>query len=701
MYNPVMKKILIIVLILSANIAVFFLLFPQYRQMGKEPVIIAVAGPMGDPRGQQMLRGVSLYTDLINRQGGIDGRKIKLAVYDDKDDPETAEAVADSIAQQNNAVLVLGHYRTGASVAAGKIYRKNEIPAITASATAEAVTAGNEWYFRVIPTDTAEAEFAANYIYRGMRKNAAGIIFSDDDYGMTLVKNFEKHADALGMKIKQKWEWDREKDGDERAKQIVGELSSCKNRGVSSAGADDAGILFLATHSKEGAKIITALKDAGGMNCQIVGSYAFARSFFIELEKYPRESDGPNGKPGYYSEGIYFITPFMADIGGADAYRFKKEFLKKYGEMPEEISASYYEAAHVGVSAVKKAGIPGRKKIREDRRRIRDTLTGFYSEARSVRGITGPVFFDENRNVTRHYSVGLWQNHKAVPAFLQYQQTDTGKQDILKKVLDGEILLVNGVAMNDIRLVYAGIDNIRLNRTDIKHSAAGLEFDLRLRYSGYFDDTGIEFDNAVKAIQLGTPVKEEKQGNITQATWHVGGDFRCDFDFRAWPFGPLSAAIRFRHTSQTYNRLIFVPDSVTTPASGGLSAGGWQTGDTEFYQDAVSKSSTLGNSSDQRLSYSRFNAEIQIKQVSPALFAATEFFPVIAMLLMTAAAYFFIRHERLRLLIFMAVMAGTTFFHLRHFAALPAADMTVLNYSFFAVYAAVIFAVFRDVMGER
>ncbi|OQX23416.1 MAG: hypothetical protein BWK80_26130 [Desulfobacteraceae bacterium IS3] len=690
MYNPVMKKILIIILTAAANIAVFFLLFPQFGQIGKEPVCIAVAGPMSDPRGQQMLQGISLYTDLINRQGGIGGRKIKLTVYDDKDDPKTAEAVADSIVQQNNAVLVLGHYRTGASVAAGKIYRKNEIPVITASATAEAVTAGNEWYFRVIPTDTAEADFAASYICRGMKKNAACIIFSDDDYGMTLVKNFERAADSLGMKIKQKWKWEREKDTDERAKQIAGEL-------LSGTGADDEGILFLAVHSKEGAKIISALKDAGGMKCPIIGSYAFARSFFIELEKYPRESDSSQGKPGYYSEGIYFITPFMADIGGAEAYRFKKEFRKKYDAIPEEISASYYEAAHVAAEALKKASILGEKQIRENRRRIRDTLSGFYSEAAGVRGITGPVFFDENRNVRRHYSVGQWQNHKAVPAFLQYQQTDTVDEDILKKVLDGEILLVNGIAMNDIRLVSAGIDNIRLTSTDIKHSAAGLEFDLRLSYSGYFDDTGIEFDNAVKAIQLGKPVKEEKQGSITRRTWHVIGDFIYDSDFRTWPLGSLSAAIRFRHSRQTNDRLIFVPDSVTTPASGGISAGGWETGDTEFYQDAVYENAGAGNFSGLRLSYSRFNAEIQIKQVSPVLSAATEFFPVIAMLLLTAAAYFFIRHERLRMAVFMGVLAGATFFHLRHFAALPAAYMTLLNYSFFAVYVTVLFAVFRDV----
>jgi branched-chain amino acid transport system substrate-binding protein len=527
-----------------------------------------------------------------------------------------------------------------------------------------------------------------------MRKQSASIVFTNDDYGITLAEHFERTANSVGMKIKQKWEWNRAKDGNDRAKEIVSQLNAT----------DDPGVLFLATHSAEGIKIITTLKDDWESRpCPILGSYAFARSFFIEIaEEYPREFSDP----GYYSNNTLFITPFMTDIGGAEAYQFKQSFLRKYGEQPGEISGCYYNAANIAVEAFKKAGIHGRQHIREDRRRIRDALAGFYSEESGVKSISGVIYFDENGDARTHYAVGVWQRQQTMPAFLQYHKADIGTTDILKKVLDGEILLVNGIGMNDIRLVYAGIDNVRLNRLDIKNSSCSLAFDLWFGYSGYFDDAAIEFENSVQPIQLEKPVEEQKWENITKHRYHVEGDFKCDFDFRAYPFDRQMIPIRFRHRSQTNDRVIYIPDIMSLPKSVSGSADGWEMGRIEFYQDAISKNTTLGNpeyfSSDHALSYSRFNTQIEIRRESAGGFAAIKFLPAIAGFLLLCLIHF-IGSGRLhiRVLIFMAVLAGTTFFHLVNASALPVQYLTILNYVFFAVYGLTVFSAFKSVRDYR
>jgi branched-chain amino acid transport system substrate-binding protein len=320
--------------------------------------------------------------------------------------------------------------------------------------------------------------------------------------------------------------------------------------------------------------------------------------------------------------------------------------------------------------------------------------------------MNGAIYFDENGDVKRHYAVGTWWQQKTVPAFLQYHQADIGSADILKKVLDGEILLVNGIGMNDIRLVYAGIDNIRLNSLDIKQSKCTLAFDLWFRYSGDFDDAAIEFENSVQPIQLEKPVKEQTTDSvtkpITKRLYHVEGDFRCNFDFRAYPFDRQTIPIFFRHSTKTNDRLIYVPDVTSLPKSVSGSADGWEMGKIGFYQDAVSKTTTLGNpkyfDSDHTLSYSRFNAEIQIRRENPGVFVAIKFLPLLAMVLLLSLT-FFIASERLyiRVLILGAVLGGITFFHLINLSALSAEYLTVLNYSVFAVYILLILFVFKSV----
>lgn len=134
------------------------------------------------------------------------------------------------IAENNNALLVIGHYYSSTSTSAGKIYKRNEIPAITASATTESVITGNEWYFRTVPGNNLEARFVVNYINKGMNNDKAGIIFSNDDYGKTLAENFEKTVKALGMQMTGKWEWDLDKEPEEQVEKIKQELETVKDQ---------------------------------------------------------------------------------------------------------------------------------------------------------------------------------------------------------------------------------------------------------------------------------------------------------------------------------------------------------------------------------------------------------------------------------------------------------------------------------------
>jgi ABC-type branched-chain amino acid transport systems, periplasmic component len=58
-----------------------------------------------------MLSGIRLYLDQLNRNGGINGRKVTLEVYDDKGDRDTAIKVSNGNTQKKQKTLVvLGHY---------------------------------------------------------------------------------------------------------------------------------------------------------------------------------------------------------------------------------------------------------------------------------------------------------------------------------------------------------------------------------------------------------------------------------------------------------------------------------------------------------------------------------------------------------------------------------------------------------------
>ena len=87
---------------------------------------IAVIGPLsGKDRagGQAMLDGVNLCVAEINERGGVDGRKLEVLAYDDKNSKDIARKKAIGIARDSNALAVIGHYYSSTSVEGGKIYK--------------------------------------------------------------------------------------------------------------------------------------------------------------------------------------------------------------------------------------------------------------------------------------------------------------------------------------------------------------------------------------------------------------------------------------------------------------------------------------------------------------------------------------------------------------------------------------------------
>jgi hypothetical protein len=113
-------------------------------------------------RGKDLDRAVRMAVDEVNSAGGVNGRRIHLTVYDDGDQPARARELARQIAG-TPALAVLGQVASSAGVAAGAVYKTEQIPAITGAASSAAVTQGNDWFFRMLRDAEGQGGFLADY----------------------------------------------------------------------------------------------------------------------------------------------------------------------------------------------------------------------------------------------------------------------------------------------------------------------------------------------------------------------------------------------------------------------------------------------------------------------------------------------------------------------------------------------------------
>jgi len=170
-------------------------------------VKIGLGAPITGPQahiGIDIRNGTQLAVDDINAAGlTIDGKKITLELIaeDDEANPTKATTVAQKLVD-SKVVAVVGHFNSGASIPASKIYSDAGIPQISPSSTNPKYTQqGFKTTFRVVANDDQQGPVGAKFALGKLKPKTIAVIDDSTAYGQGLADTFEATAKAGGAKI--------------------------------------------------------------------------------------------------------------------------------------------------------------------------------------------------------------------------------------------------------------------------------------------------------------------------------------------------------------------------------------------------------------------------------------------------------------------------------------------------------------------
>ena len=165
-------------------------------------VLIGVAGPMTGKLawiGEQVQRGAEMAVADINAAGGVLGQQVRLITVDDFCDPEQAVAAAQKLVA-DGVVLVVGHYCSGASIPASKVYEAAGVLQISPGSTNPLLTEqGRANVFRVIGRDDAQGIVAGNYLADHWGDKKIAILHDGTTYGKGLADETKKQLNKRGV----------------------------------------------------------------------------------------------------------------------------------------------------------------------------------------------------------------------------------------------------------------------------------------------------------------------------------------------------------------------------------------------------------------------------------------------------------------------------------------------------------------------
>ncbi len=328
----------------------------------KAQIHIAVAGPMTGEYaafGQQMKAGADQAVTDLNAAGGVLGQQIVLEVGDDACDPKQAVSVANQFASKG-VKLVAGHFCSGSSIPASKVYSEEGILQISPASTNPAYTDDGSWNtFRVCGRDDEQGKVAGDYLAKHFKGDKIAILNDNSAYGKGLADETAKALHAAGGKEALATAYTP---GEKDYSSLVSRL---KQAGIT--------VIYVGGYHTEAGLIIRQAKEQG-MKATLVGGDALVTNEFWQIA----------GDAGGGTIMTFPPDPRLMKTAADVVKEFKAKNID-----PEGYVLYTYAAIQVWADAVKKVGTADPKKV-----------AAALKASGKWPSVLGPISFDKKGDTT-------------------------------------------------------------------------------------------------------------------------------------------------------------------------------------------------------------------------------------------------------------------------------------------------------------
>jgi branched-chain amino acid transport system substrate-binding protein len=139
------------------------------------------------------------YYNMINEQGGINGRKIDFISYDDGYTPPKTVEMTRKLVEDDHVFIVAGSLGTPTNTAIWKYMNQHKVPQVFVGTGASKWDdpKGHPWTIGWQPNYQSEGRIYAAYILKNKPDAVVGVLYQDDDFGKDYMKGV---SDGLGAK---------------------------------------------------------------------------------------------------------------------------------------------------------------------------------------------------------------------------------------------------------------------------------------------------------------------------------------------------------------------------------------------------------------------------------------------------------------------------------------------------------------------
>lgn len=273
--------------------------------------------------------GAELAIEAVNKDGGINGKKVVLVIRDDEGSAEKAIAV-DKALMNENIVLGIGHLASGTGIAGLPVFNEYQKIMLSPTISTTSLSGLDDMFFRVIGTTAQQGVLLANDALLFTENKKAAILFEANNkaYSEDVAVYFQKRFEEGGGTIVFRSDYISQQPID-----FTGIASS-----MVESGADT----FL---------IVASGADLGVLTQKIRASYPDAHIYsgMWGMTKDMINKSGPAG------DGVRFPSVFDLSSQRPAFISFRQDYLQTFSLEPEFASLCAYDSIMLAAKALRNA----------------------------------------------------------------------------------------------------------------------------------------------------------------------------------------------------------------------------------------------------------------------------------------------------------------------------------------------------------
>ncbi|MGD2095994.1 MAG: ABC transporter substrate-binding protein [Desulfobacterales bacterium] len=326
--KPILKLVFCIVILsaLALNPAV------PATVSAAEPLVIGIPHSEAYTYATMMKNSFEMALEAIDKEGGINGRPLKLVYANDQGKPKPGEKAIIDLVEKNGAVMLVGGYQSSNTLFMARMANKLDRPFLVCTAADDRVTQ-RKWknIYRLNPPAKGYTSGLEDFFLSKIKPKSMAIVYENSPYGTSGAMRMMWFCRGNDIELSAIEPYHKERLKPDYFNRIVQRLKN-----------NPPDVVYMVSYLKDGAMLVKNIRAAKINSLLSGGAGGFTSEKFITAA----------GASANYLLTATLWTPCVQYPGTKEYY---DQYTKTYGSSPDYHGAEAYSALLVAADALKRA----------------------------------------------------------------------------------------------------------------------------------------------------------------------------------------------------------------------------------------------------------------------------------------------------------------------------------------------------------